>query len=195
MKRLLTLLLCAAVLVGLFPTAALADDSQNQSTEGIYTSFNTETNEFSGKIGQTDVSGQPGYVVPESAKGVAYLVCDANTGVGFGNGLGTEWNKKINGLKVYKLEPYEYYREYGELIINAGGNGTVYRVQFTGQEPIEPSAPKGGVMCTGYENGTATGELTYQDVSTITGGSDNWIWGYVVPESANGVAYFVCENG
>lgn len=193
MKRLTTLLLCAAVLVGLFPTAALADDSQNQDTEGIYTSFNYATNEFSGKIGQTDVSGQPGYVVPAGSN--AYFVCDKNTEVGFGSGLGTEWGREINGLKVYKLRPYEYYREYGELIIVSGGSETVYRVQFTGQEPIEPSAPKGGVMCTGYESGTATGELTYQDVSTITGGSDNWIWGYVVPESANGVAYFVCREG
>lgn len=193
MKRLLTLLLCAAVLVGLFPTAALADDSQNQSTEGIYTSFNTETNEFSGKIGQTDVSGQPGYVVP--AESDEYFVCDKNTEVGFANGLGTEWDKEINGLRVYKLKPYQNYRDYGELIINAGGNGTVYRVQFEGQGSIPPSPPEGGGMYTGYENGTATGELTYQDVSTITGDNDNWIWGYVVPESANNTAYFVCQEG
>ncbi len=194
MKRLLTLLLCAAVLVGLFPTAALADDWE-QLGPGVFTEYNETDKTVSGEITLNTVSGQPGYVVPESAKGVAYLVCDSNTEVGFANGLGTEWGREINRLKVYKLEPYEYYRDYGELIINAGGNRTVYRVQFEGQGSIPPSPPEGGVMCTGYESGTATGELTYQDVSTITGGSDNWIWGYVVPESANGVAYFVCQEG
>ena len=192
MKRLLTLLLCAAVLVGLFPTAALADDSQNQGTEGIYTSFNTETNEFSGKIGQTDVSGQPGYVVPAGSN--AYFVCDKNTEVGFRSGLGTEWGREINGLKVYKLEPYEYYRKYGELIINPGENGTVYRVQFTGQPPIPPSPPEGGGMYTTAITDAASA-VAWENVGEKLGGSDNWIWGYVVPESANGVAYFVCQEG
>lgn len=192
MKRLTTLLLCAAVLVGLFPTAALADDSQNQDTEGIYTSFNYATNEFSGKIGQTDVSGQPGYVVPAGSN--AYFVCDKNTEVGFRSGLGTEWGREINGLKVYKLEPYEYYRKYGELIINPGENGTVYRVQFTGQPPIPPSPPEGGGMYTTAITDAASA-VAWENVGEKLGGSDNWIWGYVVPESANGVAYFVCQEG
>lgn len=196
MKRLTTLLLCAAVLVGLFPTAALADNSQNQDTEGIYTSFNYATNEFSGKIGQTDVSGQPGYVVPESANGVAYLVCDTSTGVGFGSGLipNGEWNLENEDLKVYQLEPGGYYRDYGELIINPGENETVYRVQFTGQLPIPPSPPEGGGMYTTAITDAASA-VAWENVGEKLGGSDNWIWGYVVPESANGVAYFVCQEG
>ncbi len=194
MKRLTTLLLCAAVLVGLFPTAALADDSQNQDTEGIYTSFNYATNKFSGKIGQTDVSGQPGYVVPAGSN--AYFVCDKNTEVGFGSGLipNGEWNLENEDLKVYQLEPGGYYRDYGELIINPGENETVYRVQFTGQLPIPPSPPEGGGMYTTAITDAASA-VAWENVGEKLGGSDNWIWGYVVPESANGVAYFVCENG
>lgn len=191
MKRLTTLLLCAAVLVGLFPTAALADNWE-QLRSGVFTEYNETDKTVSGEITLNTVSGQPGYVVPAGSN--AYFVCDKNTEVGFGSGLGTEWGREINGLKVYKLEPYEYYREYGELIINPGENGTVYRVQFTGQEPIEPSAPKGGVMCTTAIPDAASA-VAWENVGEKLGDNDNWIWGYVVPESANGVAYFVCENG
>lgn len=191
MKRLTTLLLCAAVLVGLFPTAALADDWE-QLRPGVFTEYNETDKTVSGEITLNTVSGQPGYVVPDGSN--AYFVCDKNTEVGFGSGLGTEWGREINGLKVYKLEPYEYYREYGELIINPGENGTVYRVQFTGQEPIEPSAPKGGVMYTTAIPDAASA-VAWENVGEKLGDSDNWIWGYVVPESANNTAYFVCENG
>ena len=191
MKRLTTLLLCAAVLVGLFPTAALADDWE-QLRSGVFTEYNETDKTVSGEITLNTVSGQLGYVVPAGSN--AYFVCDKNTEVGFGSGLGTEWEREINGLKVYKLEPYEYYREYGELIINPGENGTVYRVQFTGQEPIEPSAPKGGVMCTTAIPDAASA-VAWENVGEKLGDSDNWIWGYVVPESANGVAYFVCQEG
>lgn len=191
MKRLTTLLLCAAVLVGLFPTAALADDWE-QLRSGVFTEYNETDKTVSGEITLNTVSGQPGYVVPAGSN--AYFVCDKNTEVGFGSGLGTEWGREINGLKVYKLEPYEYYREYGELIINPGENGTVYRVQFTGQPPIPPSPPEGGVMYTTAIPDAASA-VAWENVGEKLGGSDNWIWGYVVPESANGVAYFVCENG
>ena len=161
-----------------------------------FTEYNETDKTVSGEITLNTVSGQPGYVVPESAKGVAYLVCDANTGVGFGNGLGTEWNEEINGLKVYKLEPYEYYREYGELIINPRRKtGTVYRVQFTGQPPhSSPPPPEGGGMYTTAITDAASA-VAWENVGEKLGGSDNWIWGYVVPESANGVAYFVCQEG
>lgn len=191
MKRLTTLLLCAAVLVGLFPTAALADDWE-QLRSGVFTEYNETDKTVSGEITLNTVSGQPGYVVPAGSN--AYFVCDKNTEVRFGSGLGTEWGREINGLKVYKLRPYEYYRDYGELIINPGENGTVYRVQFTGQEPIEPSAPKGGVMYTTAIPDAASA-VAWENVGEKLGDNDNWIWGYVVPATANGVAYFVCENG
>lgn len=191
MKRLTTLLLCAAVLVGLFPTAALADNWE-QLRSGVFTEYNETDKTVSGEITLNTVSGQPGYVVPAGSN--AYFVCDKNAEVGFGSGLGTEWGREINGLKVYKLEPYEYYREYGELIINPGENGTVYRVQFTGQPPIPPSPPEGGGMYTTAITDAASA-VAWENVGEKLGGSDNWIWGYVVPESANGVAYFVCQEG
>lgn len=191
MKRLTTLLLCAAVLVGLFPTAALADDWE-QLRSGVFTEYNETDKTVSGEITLNTVSGQPGYVVPAGSN--AYFVCDKNTEVRFGSGLGTEWGREINGLKVYKLRPYEYYRDYGELIINPGENGTVYRVQFTGQEPIEPSAPKGGVMYTTAIPDAASA-VAWENVGEKLGDNDNWIWGYVVPATANGVAYFVCQEG
>lgn len=191
MKRLTTLLLCAAVLVGLFPTAALADNWE-QLRSGVFTEYNETDKTVSGEITLNTVSGQPGYVVPAGSN--AYFVCDKNTEVGFRSGLGTEWGREINGLKVYKLEPYEYYRKYGELIINPGENGTVYRVQFTGQPPIPPSPPEGGGMYTTAITDAASA-VAWENVGEKLGGSDNWIWGYVVPESANGVAYFVCQEG
>ncbi len=195
MKRLTTLLLCAAVLVGLFPTAALADNWE-QLRSGVFTEYNETDKTVSGEITLNTVSGQPGYVVPESANGVAYLVCDTSTGVGFGSGLipNGEWNLENEDLKVYQLEPGGYYREYGELIINPGENGTVYRVQFTGQPPIPPSPPEGGGMYTTAITDAASA-VAWENVGEKLGGSDNWIWGYVVPESANGVAYFVCQEG
>lgn len=187
MKRISAILLCLIMLLSLAPVTALAGDGDTLQP-GMYTSYDEEANTASDAIELGTVNGQPGYVI---SGGAAYFVCDKATDVGFSNGLGTEWSQAIGGYNVFKLVPCEYYRDYGELIVS----GEVYRVQFTGQEPIPPTSPEGGDMYAGYSDGKLTGTLTYQDISTAVGDTEHWVWGYVVPESETPVAYFVCSEG
>ena len=188
MKRTVSFLLCLLLLLSLAPAAALAgDDSTLQP--GMYASYDETSSTASGKI---EPDGQ-WYVIPESANGTGYFVCKASTEVGFGNGLGGDnVNSDVSGeYAVYKLYPYYGYYSHGELRVGSGENAGIYYVQFTGQAPIAPPMD-GGKM---YADAAYTQELEYCSLNRILGEQNHAYWGYVVPESANGVAYFKCSDG
>lgn len=193
-QRISAFLLCLALLLSLSPTAAMADDTDGSPAPGkMYTSWNAETQTVEGEIGLGEVGGLQGYIIPESANSVAYYICDADTAVRFANGLVStgEWELGEQGFKVYTLEPRSFYYRFGELRVN----NYTYRVQFEGQDPIKPDPPEGGSMYAGYVDSEPAEKLEYRDITEELGDENNWTWGYVVPESANGGAYFRCNDG
>lgn len=187
-KRTVSFLLCLLLLLSLAPATALAGEG-DALLPGMYTSYDENTGTASGKI---EPDGQV-FVIPESANGAAYYVCEAGTDVGFGNGLGGDnANSDVSGeYAVYKLYPYYGYYSHGELRVGSGENAEIYYVQFTDQSPIAPPMD-GGKM---YADAAYTQELEYCSLNRILGEQNHAYWGYVVPESANGVAYFKCNDG